>query len=162
MDRSAPPTCAGPTDTNQFSPTFHRPHSRAHETAQNVELVRNAGIPAPRYELVADLGDEVAIVRELLPGRLPRRIDVNLIEQMLAVNDRLYGLSSGVTGIAAVPLYLTEKRSWILHPRNLAGLQPTLPPAPGLDTRGRSLARDAPRTREHRVIEMFVPRWVVS
>lgn len=82
--------------------------TRAHETARNVELVRNAGIPAPRYELVADLGDEVAIVQELLPGRPPPRVDVNLVEQMLALNHRLYGILSGITGITAVPLYLTE------------------------------------------------------
>lgn len=82
--------------------------TRAHETAQNVELIRDAGIPAPRYELVVDLGDEVAIVQELLPGRPPRHIDVDLVEQMLAINHRLYGLLTGVSGIAAVPLYLTE------------------------------------------------------
>jgi hypothetical protein len=81
--------------------------TRARETARNVEFARRAGVPAPRYELVADLGDEVAIVQELLPGRPPQTIDVGLIDEMLAVNRRLYGLLAG-TDFAAVPLHLTE------------------------------------------------------
>jgi hypothetical protein len=82
--------------------------ARSHATARNLELVRHAGVPAPRYELVVDLGDGVAIVQELMPGRPPGRIDGDLVEQMLAMNHRLYGVLAGASGIAAVPLYLTE------------------------------------------------------
>lgn len=82
--------------------------TRSHETARNLEFVRSAGVPAPRYELVVDLGDEVAIIQELMPGSPPERVDVGLVEQMLALNHRLYGVLAGVTGVAAVPLYLTE------------------------------------------------------
>jgi aminoglycoside phosphotransferase (APT) family kinase protein len=81
---------------------------RSHETERNLEVARRAGVPAPAYELVVDLGDEVAIVQELLPGNPPARTDVELIEQMLDLNRRLYGVLSGTTDIAAVPLYLTE------------------------------------------------------
>jgi hypothetical protein len=45
--------------------------TRARETARNVEFARSAGVPAPRYELVAELGEQVAIVQELLPGVRP-------------------------------------------------------------------------------------------
>ena len=80
---------------------------RARETARNVEFARVAGVPAPRYELVADLDEEVAVVQELLPGSSPKGVDVRLVEEMLAVNRRLYGVLAG-TDIAAVPLYLAE------------------------------------------------------
>lgn len=82
--------------------------TRSHETARNLEFVRRAGVPAPRYERVVDLGDEVAIIQELMPGRTPELVDVALVEQMLAINHRLYGALAGVTGIRATPLYLTE------------------------------------------------------
>ncbi len=81
--------------------------TRARETARNVEYARRAGVPAPRYELVADLGDQVAIVQELLPGRPPESANPSLIDEMLAMNRRLHGLLAG-TDFAAVPLYLTE------------------------------------------------------
>lgn len=81
--------------------------TRARDTARNVEFARSAGVTAPRYELVADLGEQVAIVQELLPGRPPESTDIGLIDQMLAVNHRLYGVLAG-TDFAAVPLYLTE------------------------------------------------------
>jgi len=77
-------------------------------TARNLEFARGAGVPAPKYELVVDLGDEVALVQELLPGGPPERIDVGLVEQMLAINQRMYGVLAGVCDVAAVPLYLTE------------------------------------------------------
>ncbi|HVX42287.1 MAG TPA: phosphotransferase [Mycobacteriales bacterium] len=82
--------------------------TRSRETARNLEFVLRAGVPAPRYELVVDLGDEVAIVQELMPGHPPSRVDVDLIEQMLEINHRLYGVLAGIPDIAAVPLYLTE------------------------------------------------------
>ena len=80
---------------------------RARETARNVEFARAAGVPAPRYELVAHLDDEVAVVQELLPGRRPEFVDVRLVDDMLAVNRRLYGVLAG-TDVTAIPLYLTE------------------------------------------------------
>jgi Ser/Thr protein kinase RdoA (MazF antagonist) len=89
--------------------------TRARETARNVEFARRAGVPAPRHELVADLGDEVAIVQELLPGHPPRSVDVGLTQEMLALNRRLYGVLAG-TDFAAVPLHLTESGpAYCLH-----------------------------------------------
>lgn len=89
--------------TGQPGTSLHR----ARATARNVEFARGAGVPAPRYELVADLDDQVAVVQELLPGRGPERVDVGLLDQMLAVNRRLYGVLAG-TDVAPVPLYLNE------------------------------------------------------
>ena len=77
-------------------------------TATNLHYARRAGVPAPEYELVVDLGDEVALVQQLLPGSPPEQVDVDLIEQMLTINHRMYRILAGAADIATVPLHLTE------------------------------------------------------
>jgi hypothetical protein len=41
-------------------------------------------------------------VQELLPGSPPKGVDVRLVEEMLAVNRRLYGVLAGTCGTRSV------------------------------------------------------------
>ncbi len=73
-----------------------------------LEVARAAGVPAPRYELVAALPCAVAIVQELLPGSPPVVVDRRTAESMVAVNRRCRGLLVGRADLPAPSLYLRE------------------------------------------------------
>lgn len=67
---------------------------------------RAAGVPAPRYELVADLGDLTAVVQELMPGSSPATITRHTVESMLAVHERCRGLLADRADLDPPSLYL--------------------------------------------------------
>jgi hypothetical protein len=79
-------------------------------------LGRAAGVPAPRYELVADLGDLTAVVQELLPGLPPAAVTRHTVESMLAVHDRCRGLLAGRPDLEPPSLYLlSDGPGFCLH-----------------------------------------------
>ncbi|MGH3656860.1 MAG: phosphotransferase [Micromonosporaceae bacterium] len=81
-----------------------------------IEVARRAGIPAPEYEMVVDLGGAYAVVQELLPGAPPQTVDRGLVEQMLGVNRRLAGLVAARTDLPPVTLHLrTSGPGFCLH-----------------------------------------------
>jgi hypothetical protein len=67
---------------------------------------RAHGVPAPRYELTAELPSAVAIVQELLPGRRPVAVDRPIVESMVETNERCRGLLAHRAGLAMPDLYL--------------------------------------------------------
>jgi aminoglycoside phosphotransferase (APT) family kinase protein len=75
--------------------------------ADLVEVARAAGIPAPRYELVTTVDRATVLVQERLPGAPPARVDRALVEQMVALNDRMAGLLATSPAVPPVDLYLT-------------------------------------------------------
>jgi hypothetical protein len=77
---------------------------------------RAHGVPAPRYELVADLPGGVAIIQELLPGFSPAPLGRGTVESMIEVNRRCRGLLAGRDDVPAVPLYLrADGPGYCLH-----------------------------------------------
>lgn len=79
---------------------------RHQQIAGLLDGARARGIPAPRYERVLQVGTDVAILQELLRGRAPGRVTPELIEAMLAVNQRCRGALLGRDDVATPQLYL--------------------------------------------------------
>jgi Ser/Thr protein kinase RdoA (MazF antagonist) len=88
----------------------------AHQGAELAGIARAAGVPAPRYELVAELGDVVAVVQELLPGTAPAPVTRPTVESMIELNSRLRGLLTGRPDLPMASLYLrTDGPGFCLH-----------------------------------------------
>jgi hypothetical protein len=86
-----------------------------------VELARAHGLPAPRYELTADVDGAFVIVQELLPGAPPAAVDASLVEAMLDLNRRLAGLLAGSPMNKGLPLYLRQSGPGFCLHDTLAG-----------------------------------------
>ena len=56
------------------------------EPTAAVEALRRRGYPAPRTQLVEQVGDAVVVVQELLPGRVVTHLSGDLFQQALALN----------------------------------------------------------------------------
>lgn len=56
------------------------------QVAELIETVRAHGVPASRYELVADVPSAVAIVQELLPGGPAVLVDHRVIGSVLTTS----------------------------------------------------------------------------
>jgi hypothetical protein len=88
----------------------------AHRGAELACIARTAGVPAPRYELVAELPAVVAVVQELLPGSPPAPLTRRTVESMVELNRCLRGLLADRADLPAAPLYLgTDGPGFCLH-----------------------------------------------
>jgi len=77
---------------------------------------RARGVPAPRYELVAELPRAVAIVQELLPGSPPAVVGWRTVESMVEMNGRCRGVLAGRADLPAAQLYLrSDGPGFCLH-----------------------------------------------
>jgi hypothetical protein len=95
-------------------PAEHR--AWAHQGADLARIARAAGVPAPRYELVAELPDVVAVVQELLPGTAPATVTRPTVESMLELTKRLRGLLAERADLPMASLYLrTDGPGFCLH-----------------------------------------------
>jgi len=105
-----------------------------------VAIARQAGLPVPRYELVADIGATFIVVQELRPGAAPTLVDRPLIEAMLALNARMHGLLHTRPDTRGIDLHLRASGpGYCLHE-----------PLAGYDRRTRRVldwARDVGATR---------------
>ena len=85
------------------------PSASMRRTAEILEGLRAQGIPVPRHELVVDLGDDVvAVVQERLPGRPTERVDADVIDALVAANDRFAARLAGRSDVPIPRLYLDE------------------------------------------------------
>ncbi len=75
-------------------------------TAELLDIARDAGIPAPRYELVTRLPDRIAVVQERLPGAPPSRVDLAMVEHLVTIAGRGADLLRGRRDVPAAELYL--------------------------------------------------------
>jgi hypothetical protein len=76
-------------------------------SARITEVARAAGIPAPAYEIVADVDGGTVVVQELLPGTPPAGVDETVLAAMLDVHDRFAGLLRSEPGSGSgIRLYL--------------------------------------------------------
>jgi len=77
---------------------------------------RAAGVPAPRYELVAELPAALVVVQELLPGSAPAVITRRVLDSMLEMHRRCRGILAGREDQPAPSLYLrTDGPGFCLH-----------------------------------------------
>jgi hypothetical protein len=77
---------------------------------------RAAGVPAPRYELVAGLPSCTAAVQELLPGTVPATVTRRTVTSMVEVTRRCRGLLADRTDLPAPSLFLrTDGPGFCLH-----------------------------------------------
>jgi hypothetical protein len=90
--------------------------AEARRVASLLAAGRAHRVPAPRYELVADLPSAVAIVQELLPGSVPAVPGRRAIESMIEVNQRCRGILAGRDDLPAASLYLrADGPGYCLH-----------------------------------------------
>lgn len=90
--------------------------ARARQVAGLLEIGRARGVPAPRYELVAEVPSAVAVVQELLPGRPALVADQPVIGSMIEVNELCRGLLTGASGLVRPSLYLrSDGPGFCLH-----------------------------------------------
>jgi aminoglycoside phosphotransferase (APT) family kinase protein len=83
-----------------------KPADEVRTTAAVLEKVRSRGIPAPRYEVVTDVGGAVALVQERLPGTLPTRLTRELGQQILEILEQFQDVLAGHDEIPIPDLYL--------------------------------------------------------
>ncbi|GAA3243631.1 aminoglycoside phosphotransferase family protein [Dactylosporangium siamense] len=85
-----------------------------------IDVARAAGVPAPRYELVAEFAGATVVVQELLPGRPPGPLDQAVLDSMLAVSARCNGLLCD-SGLPQRQLYLHRDGPGFCQHGSLAG-----------------------------------------
>jgi Phosphotransferase enzyme family len=77
---------------------------------------RAAGVPAPRYELVAGLPSFTAVVQELLPGTVPATVTRRTVTSIVELTRRCRGLLADRTDLPAPSLFLrTDGPGFCLH-----------------------------------------------
>lgn len=79
---------------------------RHREIAGLVSLARARGVPAPRYEHVLQVGADVAVLQEPLAGSPPTRATPELVDVLVALNERCRGALAGRDDVARAELYL--------------------------------------------------------
>lgn len=88
----------------------------AQRAAGLAAVARTAGVPAPRFELVADLPSVTAVVQELLPGTMPATVSRRTVASIVEVTRRCLGLLAGRTDLPAPSLFLrTDGPGFCLH-----------------------------------------------
>jgi hypothetical protein len=85
-------------------------------TGPLVDRARAAGVPTARHELAAHVDGVRVIVQQRLPGRPPAEVTAGLVEQMIAVTDRLAGLLADDPAPRPAPLHLrSDGPGFCLH-----------------------------------------------
>ena len=73
------------------------------------DALRGIGYPAPATEVAIQIGRDVVVVQELLPGLKIDRLDVDLLAQALALNELQAGALAGIRDdVVPVSLFLRE------------------------------------------------------
>ena len=73
-----------------------------------VSVLRSVGYPAPDTELVAQVGDAVVTIQELLPGKAVNLLDEATLDHALALNDLQTSALVAHREIPNVSLYLND------------------------------------------------------
>lgn len=77
------------------------------QTAEVLAQLRSQGLPVPRHDVVVALADgTTAVVQERLPGAPAARVDADVIDAMVTMNDRFAGLLADRSDVPVPPLYL--------------------------------------------------------
>ncbi len=96
-----------------------QPPGNGHAARQHGVLIavgRAGGVPAPRYELIAELPCAVAVVQELLPGSVPATVNRSTLDSMIEVNRCCRGLLADRPDLPVPSLHLlTDGPGYCLH-----------------------------------------------
>jgi len=85
------------------------PIERMHGTAAVLNLAKASGLPVPAQEFIGELPNgRIVVVQERLPGNPIKRIDVSLLDTVVAMNDRFAGLLAGRDDVPAPELCLRQ------------------------------------------------------
>lgn len=88
----------------------------AQRAASLTAEARAAGVPAPRYELVAGLPSFTAVVQELLPGTVPVTVTRRTVASIVELTRRCRGLLADRGDLPAPSLFLrTDGPGFCLH-----------------------------------------------
>jgi ribosomal protein S18 acetylase RimI-like enzyme/aminoglycoside phosphotransferase (APT) family kinase protein len=87
-------------------------------TARQLSEAAAAGLPVPRYQTIADLGGQRAIVQERLTGAAPEVVDDDLVDAMIKLLDGFAGLGKHADDLE---LYLTRSGPGYCVHETLAG-----------------------------------------
>lgn len=94
------------------------PESETHlrRTAEILAHLRVCGVPAPRYDLIAELPECTVLIQERLPGdTTPSHIDPPMMRAMLAMIDDFAGLLAGFPDVPLLDLTLEESQTAALE-----------------------------------------------
>jgi hypothetical protein len=81
--------------------------ARMEQTVDVLAEARAAGLPVPRHDLIVELDDAIALVQERLPGApAAGRVDANVIDAMVAMNERFAGLLAHRPEVPIQPMCL--------------------------------------------------------
>lgn len=81
--------------------------ARMQQTVGVLAEARAAGLPVPRHDLIVELDDAVALVQERLPGApAAGRVDAEVIDAMVAMNERFAGLLAEHPQVPIQPMCL--------------------------------------------------------
>lgn len=85
------------------------PIEMSRQTAEVLDAGRARGLPVPRHELVVQLGDGgVAVVQEWLPGTPATHAGPEVIDALVATNERFANLLADRHDVAVPPLHLRD------------------------------------------------------
>ncbi|MEQ4208876.1 phosphotransferase [Actinopolymorpha sp. B9G3] len=91
-------------------------------TAEVLSMLRGQGLPVPRHELVVQLDNGVVgVVQERLPGTPPHRTDADMINAVLAMNERFAGQLTSRPDVPVPPLHLRHSGPEFPRHETLAG-----------------------------------------
>ncbi|WP_420110940.1 aminoglycoside phosphotransferase family protein [Pseudactinotalea sp.] len=91
------------------------------QTADVLDLARARGVPVPRYDLIARVGETHAVVQDRLPGSAPERVEPELVHEMLAAAAAWDGLLAERSDLTPAPLHLTASGPGFCLHESLAG-----------------------------------------
>lgn len=88
----------------------------AQRAADLTSAARSAGVPAPRYELAAELPSFTVVVQELLAGTMPVTVTRRTVASMVEVTRRCRGVLADRADLTAPSLFLlTDGPGFCLH-----------------------------------------------
>jgi len=87
------------------------------QTADVLDLARSRGLPVPRHELTVELDHgAVAVVQERMTGTQAAHVDADVVDALVAVNDRFAGLLAERPDVPVPRLNLS--RAGAIDPRH--------------------------------------------
>ncbi|MET9022526.1 phosphotransferase [Actinopolymorpha sp. NPDC004070] len=81
-----------------------------------LEFARERGAPVPRHELVTEVSEGAVILQERLPGAPPGHVTADVVDAIVAANERLAGVLASRSEVHVPELHLRESGDgWCLH-----------------------------------------------
>ncbi len=86
---------------------FLGPVAEAERTREVLSYVRRRGLPVPQHHLVVEVGADVFLVQERLPGRPPGVLTPAVVDGIIGLNDKFAGALRSRRDVPTLALCLT-------------------------------------------------------